>query len=691
VLAAWGEISSSPQLKELFNQFARILPPILGIVKAVVGTVWEIFSTGLGLAYAAVKTQLQAMWTAFEWLVDTVLPVVVGFVEGVVSAFQTYFPMAVEAVQGVIDGVIGIFSEIGSAISGVVQSIVATFSGIVSGVQEFIGAITAGFTSAETSVTGFMERATAAIMGVVAWVAYVTAPLVELVAWFGVQFGQIYALVADIFTRLVALILGKIASLVAIIMPYLLAVVQAFTSVWNGLVSITSAIFNSIVNAITSALSYIASVVTTGLAVVTSVFTSVWDSLSGIASAAMSAVGSAISTGLNMIVGYFTSLLQPIVAAVVSVFNEVKGAISAALAAIRGLIEGINFAALGRRLMQTLANGIKSGAMFPITAIKGVLSKVRAFLPGSDAEMGPLSDITASGQGMMVAMAAGIQQGTPDVEAQVNDSMSRIAATAAKGYQQTAEKLGDKELQREADRARELVAQRSFDNLDKISQMEQQAAEEIAFAQAHGQDVAAIEQYWREQIRTERERQNQQILADAERLAQEELRIQQEGQRAQQELAQQRVEFFSNLAGAFSALNEAAGGEIKALFALEKAASIASAIINTHQAVTMALASAPPPLNYALAVAVGAKGVAEIAAMAATVIALAEGGIVTSPTMALIGERGPEAVIPLDRMNTGGNNYSYTISFQQGIGDNPLALRQQARTLLRYINEEQAR
>jgi uncharacterized membrane protein YjjP (DUF1212 family) len=33
---------------------------------------------------------------------------------------------------------------------------------------------------------------------------------------------------------------------------------------------------------------------------------------------------------------------------------------------------------------------------------------------------------------------------------------------------------------------------------------------------------------------------------------------------------------------------------------------------------------------------------------------MAEGGIVNSPTRALIGEAGPEAVVPLDRMNTGG-------------------------------------
>jgi hypothetical protein len=33
---------------------------------------------------------------------------------------------------------------------------------------------------------------------------------------------------------------------------------------------------------------------------------------------------------------------------------------------------------------------------------------------------------------------------------------------------------------------------------------------------------------------------------------------------------------------------------------------------------------------------------------------MAEGGIVNSPTLALIGEAGPEAIVPLDRMNTGG-------------------------------------
>jgi hypothetical protein len=45
---------------------------------------------------------------------------------------------------------------------------------------------------------------------------------------------------------------------------------------------------------------------------------------------------------------------------------------------------------------------------------------------------------------------------------------------------------------------------------------------------------------------------------------------------------------------------------------------------------------------------------------------LAEGGIVTGPTLAMIGERGPEAVIPLS--GRGGGIGNYTINITGGLG-----------------------
>jgi len=45
---------------------------------------------------------------------------------------------------------------------------------------------------------------------------------------------------------------------------------------------------------------------------------------------------------------------------------------------------------------------------------------------------------------------------------------------------------------------------------------------------------------------------------------------------------------------------------------------------------------------------------------------LAAGGIVNSPTLAMIGEAGPEAVIPLDRMGDFGGGGSVTIHVNGG-------------------------
>jgi hypothetical protein len=50
---------------------------------------------------------------------------------------------------------------------------------------------------------------------------------------------------------------------------------------------------------------------------------------------------------------------------------------------------------------------------------------------------------------------------------------------------------------------------------------------------------------------------------------------------------------------------------------------------------------------------------------------MANGGVVTDPTVALIGEAGPEAVIPLSKMGQmGGTTYNI---YATGIGDQAIA------------------
>lgn len=60
---------------------------------------------------------------------------------------------------------------------------------------------------------------------------------------------------------------------------------------------------------------------------------------------------------------------------------------------------------------------------------------------------------------------------------------------------------------------------------------------------------------------------------------------------------------------------------------------------------------------------------------------LAQGGIVTRPTLALIGEAGPEAVVPLSR---GGMGHTFNINVTAGVGSDPVVI---ANTIVGIINQ----
>jgi len=62
-------------------------------------------------------------------------------------------------------------------------------------------------------------------------------------------------------------------------------------------------------------------------------------------------------------------------------------------------------------------------------------------------------------------------------------------------------------------------------------------------------------------------------------------------------------------------------------------------------------------------------------------VALAEGGIVTGPMNALIGEAGPEAVIPLSKLGSMGNTYNITVN--AGMGANGASVGEQIVTAIK--------
>jgi len=161
-----------------------------------------------------------------------------------------------------------------------------------------------------------------------------------------------------------------------------------------------------------------------------------------------------------------------------------------------------------------------------------------------------------------------------------------------------------------------------------------------------------------EQANATRERLRQQDLKNMKKVEDEarkinETRLQRDletierRRKAEEEANKFRMQNVENTLQFISSLSQSKNKE---LAAIGKAAAISSATIDTYRAANVALASAPPPFNFALAAAVVTAGLANVARIVG--IQMASGGMVLPTqggTLATIGEAGKkEVVIPLD-------------------------------------------
>ena len=144
----------------------------------------------------------------------------------------------------------------------------------------------------------------------------------------------------------------------------------------------------------------------------------------------------------------------------------------------------------------------------------------------------------------------------------------------------------------------------------------------------------------------------------------------------------------ANFASTMSFISSLSTSKNKELASIGKAASLATAYIDTYAAANKALASAPPPWNFALAAAVTAAGLANVGA----ILSHATGADynVDRPMIFRAGENGPErvSVTPLGSGRvgdtTGGGNQTITNYFNFSVSGakDPIAFGQQA---MQYI------
>ncbi len=131
--------------------------------------------------------------------------------------------------------------------------------------------------------------------------------------------------------------------------------------------------------------------------------------------------------------------------AVLSGINFVKQGFQSFIGWIQEKIEW--FGEAGKRLINTFVGGIKSVAMAPVNAIKGIFGKIGNLFPHSDAKEGPLSTLTLSGKRTMTTFAGGIQQEEDAPMLAIEKGMQGANATLVQDPPKKASRPGEDRLE----------------------------------------------------------------------------------------------------------------------------------------------------------------------------------------------------------------------------------------------------
>lgn len=229
---------------------------------------------------------------------------------------------------------------------------------------------------------------------------------------------------------------GIAAAVIPVVVNIVSTIVKAFTAVLNwaaviwpavakiigGVFTVIKFLWAALGPFIMAALQVIGGIVTGGFKVIMAVIQFIWTTISSIIQIAWAVISGIIQTALGILTDDWKMAWDGFK----SIFEGVWDGITNFLGGVGKL-----FFDSGKAIIETLVNGIKSVAEAPVKAVKNVLSKVRDFLPFSDAKKGPLSELTYSGGAIMTTLSAGVDKRAITLQDAVGRAFSDTGANIA--------------------------------------------------------------------------------------------------------------------------------------------------------------------------------------------------------------------------------------------------------------------
>lgn len=385
--------------KALSNAFARI-DVIFVPVRLAVAELMQALSGLFGLFTGNEVTSAASSWEAFGAALGEIAG---GVLEGLATGFAW-----------LVDGVRLFASVIGHLIDGV--------SALCGWLLDLGGATNEANAAADPFAWSNLGKVLGYVLGLfVAWKAALLAVRGVMVAvsaatkaWAAVQWVLNAAMSANPIGLVVIAIAGLIAAGAWLVQNWD-EIAAWWNDLWGGIAAWTVEKWDAITGTITGAWDSIISGITGFGVSILSGLQGAWDTASGAASAAWEGIKGIVSGAWDAIVGGIAGFGASLLAGITEAWN-----------AVLEFFGGLNLFESGAKLLSTFVDGIKSMASSVVESVEDVFTKVREYLPFSDAHVGPLSQLTLSGARMMTTLAEGVTSAQGGLVSKVSGALSAV-------------------------------------------------------------------------------------------------------------------------------------------------------------------------------------------------------------------------------------------------------------------------
>lgn len=385
--------------KALSNAFARI-DVIFVPVRLAVAELMQALSGLFGLFTGNEVTSAASSWEAFGAALGEIAG---GVLEGLATGFAW-----------LVDGVRLFASVIGHLIDGV--------SALCGWLLDLGGATNEANAAADPFAWSNLGKVLGYVLGLfVAWKAALLAVRGVMVAvsaatkaWAAVQWVLNAAMSANPIGLVVIAIAGLIAAGAWLVQNWD-EIAAWWNDLWGGIAAWTVEKWDAITGTITGAWDSIISGITGFGVSILSGLQGAWVTASGAASAAWEGIKGIVSGAWDAIVGGIAGFGASLLAGITEAWN-----------AVLEFFGGLNLFESGAKLLSTFVDGIKSMASSVVESVEGVFTKVREYLPFSDAHVGPLSQLTLSGARMMTTLAEGVTSAQGGLVSKVSGALSAV-------------------------------------------------------------------------------------------------------------------------------------------------------------------------------------------------------------------------------------------------------------------------